>query len=308
MRWLDLFFARARRRATVFRHGWGDRSLLESEPTSLLEPWPRVPFGYRGGFRLGGFRCDDWEARSPEVRLPPTGRRFRLRRLAPHGTRIETELLLLGSWGDEDFDLRRKIFAPLLLHSPRLALLFLEMPLYGRRRRLGQRGPNLLRVSDLILLGRTAIREARACLLFREAFSERLAVAGFSMGGQLAAKVAAVTPRPIGVAAIAPALHPAAVFIDGPLRREIDFAALGPDGERHLAEILRRQSVAELPSPAAPSRAVVVATRHDAIVPPANAVAIARHWRVRPRWLEHGHVSAVLRGARVIRAAVHDCL
>lgn len=57
-------------------------------------------------------------------------------------------------------------------------------PFYGQRRPLLQRGAKLLCVSDLLLLGRTTIEEARSLLywLDSEAGFGKMGVCGLSMG------------------------------------------------------------------------------------------------------------------------------
>lgn len=62
--------------------------------------------------------------------------------------------------------------------------IFIYSPFYGKRRPLLQRGAKLLCVSDLLLLGRVTIEEARSLLywLDSEAGFGKLGVCGISMG------------------------------------------------------------------------------------------------------------------------------
>ena len=61
-----------------------------------------------------------------------------------------------------------------------------------------------------------------------------------------------------------------------------------------------------LPQPPDVSGVVLVGTRTDGIIPPADTGAIARHWGVHPRWIDDGHVSAVLRRPHAMAQAVID--
>ena len=51
---------------------------------------------------------------------------------------------------------------------------------------------------------------------------------------------------------------------------------------------------------------MLVGTRRDAIVPPHDTVAIARYWGVHPRWIDDGHVSAVIFRPHAMSQAVID--
>lgn len=57
-------------------------------------------------------------------------------------------------------------------------------PYYGKRRPPSQRGARLLCVSDLLLLGRTTIEEARSLLYWLEIAEgyKKLGICGLSMG------------------------------------------------------------------------------------------------------------------------------
>jgi dienelactone hydrolase len=137
----------------------------------------------------------------------------------------------------------------------------------------------------------------------------RVGVTGFSMGGQMAAMIAASAPFPLAVAALAPSCTPAAVFVQGYLRHAVDVAALGGPGARELLDRrLRRFDVRALPPPPAGSSAIVVGARRDGIVPPSEPEAIARHWGAELRWLDAGHVSTVLFHQDALRRAVRDAV
>jgi hypothetical protein len=99
------------------------------------------------------------------------------------------------------------------------------------------------------------------------------------------------------------------VFVQGYFRHAVDLEALGgPEARSLLDRRLRRFDVLALPPPPRGSSMVVVGGRRDGIVPPADPAAIAQHWGAELRWLEAGHVSAVLFHAEALRRAVRDAL
>lgn len=289
-----------------FEAGWGEPSELDrplsgegfGEPTPIAPRWTRK--------RVHGELCVlDGELESPEERLPLESRTARVRLLAPRAERARALAVCLAAWNDEGFAARQRLLAPAA--SAGVACLLLENAFYGGRRRVGQRGSRLATVSDFVVMGRATVREAHALVAWARAEGyARTGVAGYSMGGQMAAMSAALAPWPVHVAAMAPAVTPASVFLHGPLRRDVAWRALGEGGERRLERVLTSLSVLGLPPVAAPHLATLVGTRHDAIVPPGDVAAIARHWRVSPRWLDDGHVSAIALRSRALAQAVVD--
>jgi dienelactone hydrolase len=303
MELLDLAFSLALHRPRFFADGWGDLGLVERLIVGVAPPDPvhldLGPPARRDSLveRNGGFA-------SPEDRLP-AGRRARVRLLEPPG-RCQGAVVLMASSGDHGFVAREAFAAPLVRRG--LAALLLENPYYGSRRPIGQLGSAVRTVSDLVLMASAAIREGLSLVAWLRAQGHAsVGVAGFSMGGQMAAMIAASAPFPIAVAALAPSATPASVFVKGYLRHAVDLAALGgPEARADLDRRLRRFDVLALPPPPAGSSAIVVGARRDGIVPPADPRAIAEHWGAELRWLEAGHVSAALLHAEEMRRAVSD--
>jgi dienelactone hydrolase len=211
----------------------------------------------------------------------------------------------LAAWGDEAFEARRRLVAPAVEHG--VAVMLLENAFYGTRRRIGQRGPRLRFVSDFVSMGRATVAEARGLLAWGRAHvAADVGVVGYSMGGQMAAMTASLAPWPVRVVPMAPSASPASVFLEGPLGRDLRWDVLGAGAPRRLRAVMEGLSVLALPAPHDPSRAKLVGTRGDAIVPPRDVDAIARHWGVHPRWLEDGHVSAIALRRRALAQAVID--
>jgi len=302
---LDLAFSVALRHAKFFAAGWGDLALVEGEALADGPPAPLEvelgPAERRDGLvlRHGAFR-------SPELRLP-AGRHARVRLMEPPGP-ADAAVLLMASSGDQGFGAREAFAAPLVRRG--VAVLLLENPYYGTRRPSGQAGAAVRTVSDLVLMASAALREGRALAgWLRERGHARIGVAGFSMGGQLAAMIGCTLPFPVAIAALAPSATPASVFTEGHLRHAVDLDALGgPDARALLHRRLSRYHVDALPPPRPGSCAIVVGGRRDGIVTPPNPEAVARHLGAELRWVDAGHVTAVLFHQEALRAAVRDAV
>jgi dienelactone hydrolase len=313
MHFLDLLFGLAARGPRFFADGWGDRALCdEIDPEALARrriPAIQVRLGPRQRSLGGILREGSFE--SPEARLPACARRARLKLLLPQRG-LRGVAVHLAASGDQGFAVRLRFAAPLLARG--LGALVLENPFYGDRRPRGQVGPAVRSLSDLTLMGAATFQEGRALLRWlRDAQGVPLVgVTGFSMGGQMAAMVGASMPFACAVVPIAPACSPDSVLRDGALRHVAHWSALaaaGEDVEAARAAVcahLSRFSVRTLPAPVLPEAAIVVGTAGDGIVPPAEMRRIAAHWGAELRWLDAGHVSAVLRHQGEMREALAD--
>lgn len=273
-----------------------DRAWHHEEPPEIRLRWTRTR-------TRDGVRIRDGELLSPDLDLPPESRLMRVRLIEPQGGDARALVVVLASWRDEDARMRTKLVGG-AAHSG-VAVLIPECPFYGNRRRVGQVGASLRYASDFVAMGRGAIKEARALLAWARSRYASVGVAGFSMGGQIAAMTAALSPWPIRVVSVAAATSPARVFFDGPLIADVRNAPLGEDGLTRLRSIMEGLDVLELPIPH-DVRALLVGTRADAIVPPADTDAIARYWGVHPRWIDAGHVSLVLWRPHAMTQAVVD--
>lgn len=311
--WLDRALYAALPDQPFFADGWGDDEILRDvsfagardRPVPVIEP----VFGPER--RADGGLVAEGTFTSPEDRLPEAGRTVRFRLLRPLAGEPRGAFVHFAASGDEGFAMRLRFAAPLLEQG--IAAVILENPYYGRRRAPGQRGAALRTVSDLVLMASATVREGRALLGWLERRgNRRLGVCGYSMGGQMSAYVAVSWPRPLAVAALAPSDSPASVFTEGliaayprwdALRRAGGSAA---DARAELRRFLLRFAVSALPPPVDAGAAVIVGNRGDAVVPPAEAERIARHWRCELRWLPGGHASAIALAQRRLRRAVAD--
>ncbi|BDG03404.1 alpha/beta hydrolase family protein [Anaeromyxobacter oryzae] len=308
---LDLFFGLTVRGPRFFADGWGDRALCDaSDPAALAaRPPARIAPALGPPHEMLGGRLSEGTFESPEALLPACARTARFRLLLPDGPLAGIAVHLAAS-GDQGFELRLRFAAPLLAHG--LGALVLENPYYGARRPPAQVRHAVRCVSDLVLLARATVDEARALLAWLAAtYRVPVGVTGYSMGGQLAAMAGAATPFPVAVVPVAPSCSPDAVLRDGVLSRVADWAAIAGGApvdaaRRELLARFARFSVRALPPPVAPEAAIVVGTAADGVVPPSEMVRIAEHWGCELRWLAAGHVSAVLREQPAMREALRD--
>ena len=307
MRWLDYLYLAVTPRSASFVQGWGDQeqigmaldgswSNIEAEPTSVCWTSSRTQ---------GAVRIRDGKFDSSALDLPPESRIGRVRLVEPRYGASRGIVVALPSWGDDDWSTRERIYTPAVQYG--LSLLMLENPFYGSRRRVGQIGTGLCTVSDFVLMGRAIMRETLSLLGWaREQGYPVMGIAGYSMGGQLAALTASLSPDPLRIALVAPSALPHTVFVDGPLKADIAWDCLGPDGPPRLRQIMGALSVLSLPPPRESSSAVLLGTRRDAFVQPGDVGAIARHWGTHTRWLDDGHISVITLRARAVAQAVVD--
>lgn len=274
-----------------------DLAWRDEEPPEIDVRWTSVRVE-------GGTRIRDGQLLSPSADLPPESRVMRVRLLEPREGEARGLVVVLASWGDEDVRIRTKLVGGAVRDG--VAVLIPENPFYGARRRVGQVGASLRYASDFVAMGRGAIQEARSLLGWARSRYASVGVAGYSMGGQMAAMTAALSPWPLCVVSVAVATTPAHVFFDGPLIAEVRRAPLGEGGLARLRSVMEGLDVLALPPPRDVSRVLLVGTRADAIVPPADTEAIARYWGVHPRWINDGHVSAVLFRSHAMAQAVVD--
>jgi dienelactone hydrolase len=311
---LDRLLALALPRGRFFCDGWGDDALMTgmSEDELLAAPEP-VEVTWRPAHRDGDLMVQDGLFESPERRLPPAVRQARVRRLTPATAETRAMVLLLASSGDQGYLARTSLARPLAARG--IGALVLENAYYGARRPPGQDGYEVRTVCDLSLMGLATLKEAKALLaLARREGIPRMCVAGYSMGGNLTAVVAATVPFGVAAVPMAPSASPASVFTEGALRIWPDLPALAVGGEdveaarERLRAWLLRFDATRLPPPRAPHAAIVVGTRADGFVPPREMERIAAHWRCELRWLDAGHASALLFHRAALRQAVVDAI
>lgn len=315
--WLDRAFGVVASRGRLFVDGWGDEVWLASMRGAEIRVGQLgsiEPTFHQASHRGDTAILDGW-FESPRGELPKEARRARVRWLRPRRGGKNALVVVLAGSREEGYGLRERLWGPLVQRG--IDVLMLESPLYGARRAHGQQGASVRTVSDHVLMNVATVEEAHLLLDWARArgFGARV-VAGYSMGGYLAALVAATHAAPTGVAALAAGAAPGPVFTEGALSWSIDFDDLGrragttASGARaRLGEVFAIADLRRYPPPLRGDAAFVVGSEGDAYVPEAETRALHAHWPESTlRWMGGGHISSVWAGRHVLRSAVCDAL
>jgi len=220
---LDVAVAWLSRRSKLFFHGWGDEGLFAqlSDTVSYFDPPSQIALHWSTGRERRGITRRDGTFLSPLELLPEHTRTVHVRAW----TRAEhrAACVILAASRDEGFRGREHIFGGLIARG--LDLYFLENPFYGSRRT--PQGPSHMTISDHGLMALGMVLEARALLEHLHPRYPKLVVAGYSMGGHMAAITAAVTPFAVGCAALATGASASSIYTHGLLSWSVDLDALG---------------------------------------------------------------------------------
>nr|XP_043618676.1 protein ABHD18 [Erigeron canadensis] len=313
-----------------FSRGWGGTKLdlLEKmikqifpvvEGPRLIKPMWRTVWETKSAcLKEGVFRtpCDEQLINA----LPPESHTARVAFLAPKFVpphKMACVVHLAGT-GDHSFERRLRLGGPLLKEN--IATMVLESPFYGQRRPSLQSGSKLLCVSDLLLLGRATIEEARSLLhwLDSEAGYGKMGVCGLSMGGVHAAMVGSLHPTPI---ATFPFLSPhsaVVAFCEGVLKHATAWDALREDlsaamtldeVQERMRHVLSLTDVTRFPTPKNPNAVILVAATDDGYIPKHSVLEVQRAWPgSEVRWVTGGHVSSFILHNGEFRRAIRDGL
>ncbi|KZV44786.1 hypothetical protein F511_28375 [Dorcoceras hygrometricum] len=320
-----------------FSGGWGGSKLEQLErmikqlfpeiegqnwPPALVQPiWKTVWESKTARLREGSFRtpCNEQLLSA----LPPECHNARVAFLSPKFVspqKLACVVHLAGT-GDHTFGRRLRLGGPLLKEN--IATMVLESPFYGKRRPVLQRGAKLLCVSDLLLLGRATIEEARSLLhwLDSEAGYGKMGVCGLSMGGVHAAMVGSLYPTPI---ATLPFLSPhsaSVAFCEGVLKHATAWEALRKDlalqkvamtieeVRERMRNVLSLTDVTRFPIPRNPNAVIFVAATDDGYIPKHSVLELQKAWPgSEVRWVSGGHVSSFLLHNGQFRKAIVDGL
>ena len=308
---LDVLIALLSRRSKMFSRGWGDEEFLASlwgtvsnadPPRSIAVNWNFTSQHGRNGRRDGTFA-------SPLVSLPSESNTVHVRAWSREGNR--NACVVLAGSHDEGYWVRERVFGSLVARG--LDLYLLENPFYGRRRTAG--GLSFITVSDQALMALGIVLEGRALLVHLLSQYERLAVAGYSMGGHMAAITAAVSPFPVACAALATGASASSIYTRGLMSWGVDFDSLG-DGPAHRGaaqdRLHRFFDAADITHYGAPLRtdaAVISGCTRDGYVLRSETERLHRHWPGSTlRWLPAGHFSALITSRRALCDCVTDAI
>ncbi len=219
-------------------------------------------------------------------------------------------VILAGSH-DEGYWVREQVFGA--LNARGLDLYLVENPFYGRRRTAG--GPSAVTVSDHALMALGMVLEARALLAHLLGQYEKLAVAGYSMGGHMAAITAAVSPFPVACAALAAGASAGIVYTRGLMAWSVDFDGLGGGlaqreaAQERLQRFYDAADITRYGSPVRTDAAVIGGCTRDGYVLRSETERLHRHWRGSIlRWIPAGHFSALMTSRRVLCDCVAEAV
>lgn len=294
-------------RSKLFSGGWGDEELLArvTDLRAYIDGASQPAINWYSSGRRRDVYVLDGSFVSPLDLLPEQTAVAHVRAWKRAGN--ETACVLLAASRDEGYKVRERIFSSLVHRG--LDLYLLENAYYGLRRT--DAGPSLRTVSDHILMTAATLCESRALLLHLKGNYPKLVVAGYSMGGHMAALAAAISREPVGCATLATGASAAAVYTRGLLQWSVDFQNLPPEspGSRKARERLRQLFLsADITQHRAPLRvdaAVIAGCKRDAYILQSETERLHAHWTGSTlRWLETGHFSAPLTSRR----ALCDCV
>jgi alpha-beta hydrolase superfamily lysophospholipase len=287
----------------VFADGWGDLGLLELLEITDVGPPPEIYVEWERSWHEHGVAVRHGRFGSPVAALPLAADDAFVLEVRPLG-HVARMCVLLPAWNDEGFRTRRKIAEGLCRRG--IGALMLEAPLYGTRR-LAHGGSPIRTVADFALMTRSVVQEGRSLVAWLRRQGMAPGVAGFSMGGSLAATVGATMPYPIALAPLAAAHAPNSVFVAGVLRSSVAWEALGPSGAIRLFDELSRPSVLRIDPGPATTTAVLVGATRDGFVPAEATEAIHSHWPgADMRWIDAGHATLLWRHLKALVAAIGD--
>src|SRR5208283_5149925 len=304
---LDLLIAVMSRWSKLFSHGWGDESLLTTltSRVSYADPPSSISVTWRAARERVGIVRRDGAFASPLTLLPKEASTAHVRAWTREGN--SAAVVILAASRDEGYQVRERVFGPLIRRG--IDLYFMENPFYGLRRTHG--GPSLITVSDHGLMVLGMVWEARALLEHLRERYPRVAVAGYSMGGHMAAITAAVSPFTLACAALAAGASASSVYTRGLLSWSVDFTGLGGGATQRAAARERLQhlfTVADVscfPPPTRSDAAVIVGCKRDGYVLRSETERLHQHWPGSTlRWIPAGHFSALLSRRR----ALCDCV
>src|SRR5208337_3822349 len=308
---LDLLIACMSRWSKLFSQGWGDESLLTklSSRVSYHDPPSSISITWSAAHERGGVVRRDGAFDSPLTLLPEEARTAHVRAWTREGN--SAAVVILAASRDEGYQVRERVFGPLTARG--IDLYFMENPFYGLRRTHG--GPSLITVSDHGLMVLGMVLEGRALLEHLRSDYPRVAVAGYSMGGHMAAITAAVSPFPLACAAMAAGASGSSVYTRGLLSWSVDFSALGGGATQRAAAKARLQqlfTVADVtcfPAPMRADAAVIAGCKRDGYVLRSETERLHQHWPGSTlRWIAAGHFSALVSSRRALCDCIADAV
>ena len=306
---LDVVAACLTSRQKLFSRGWGDEKLLSHllRNASFAQPIPPISVQWSVVGGHDGQVQRDGTFISPLNLLPVAAGTVHVRAWSAAGN--SAACVILAASRDEGYKTRERVFRSLV--SRGIDLYLLENPFYGRRRI--STSACLETFSDHVIMNLASVWEARALLEYLRRFYERLTVAGYSMGGHMAAITAAVSPFSVACAALATGASAAPILTQGLLSWSVNVTALSEGQNQPQAARNRLQTMIEMADvtrQAPPKRtdaAFLVGCLRDGYVLPNEVKRLHEHWPGSTlRWIPAGHVTGLFFFRSALRDAVVD--
>jgi dienelactone hydrolase len=287
-----------------FSDGWGDEEGLTPPDPGQFRYDP-LPITWLTHGAAHGHRVSHGTFTSPVDGLPPRARQGSVVRVLPSDT-PERMVVLMPAWNEHEPRVRVALASRLA--DGGIGSIILESAYFGSRHPHPEAGHPITTVSDFMVMGRSAVLEAGGILAWLRNDHHDVGVAGYSMGANTAALVAATVPFPVAVAALAASHSPAPVFLDGVLRNGISWEALGGEGMAdRLRHVLSGVSVLRIAPAPHLSSAVIIGARSDAYIPRVATQQLADHWvGSQLRWEPGGHATLVWFRKNRLASAVID--
>lgn len=300
-----MIVSRGPHRLRFFSDGWGDPSAIDTIDIPSGDPLP-IAIEWVSDSADDGIRTSVGTFGSPVATLPDHARHGAVTRVLPVGG-ADRIVVLMAAWNEHDSRARFGIARRLAQRG--IGSLVLENPYYGIRRPTDHDGQPIRTVADFFRMGIGAVTEGRGLLATVREEGHTPGVAGYSMGGNMAALVSSTMPFPVATAPLAASYSPAPVYLDGALRGGIDWTALGGESsaEPRLRTALLRASVLDRPAPDHAQHAVLVSARSDGYVPPEATQALHEHWPGSElRWIGAGHATLLWLHKGALAAAIEE--
>ncbi len=296
-----------RQRTFAFSGGWGDTraSGLLTEAITPADAIETVDFNWEQTDSPRSWSREITISRaefaSPAAAfLPDQSNTVVVERISP-ADKPSGVVLLLPSWNDEGFVRRRRLAQSLAKVG--FESLLLEAAHYGSRRSAPIGGQAIRTVAAFAQLGHATLVESRSILA--SLGHPNRGIAGFSMGGNIAAITSATVPFPVAVTAFAASHSPGPVFLDGAISKIVDWDALRPQPHVRLASLFNQASALRLPVLDHHSTAVILAAAGDGFVPLAATRALHEHWPGSSlHVLSGGHAEFMLRHRKSVTSAI----
>ena len=291
------------RHVRFFTDGWGDDSLLQPPDLAGLPIQP-LPITWLTAEDREDVVVTHGAFSSPVTHLPHRAGQGSVLRIEPKES-TNRVVVLMPAWNEHEPHVRVALATRLANHG--ISSIILENAYFGSRHPDPTEGHPIRTVADFMVMGESAVTEARGILAWLVGLGHDAGVSGYSMGGNTAALVSATLPFPLATAPLAAAYSPGPVFLEGVLRHGVSWEALGGiDRAEELREVLGRVSVLNVPPPDHVSEAILVGASSDAYIPRHTTEDLATHWPGSElRWEPGGHATLVwYRKSRLAQAVL----